>query len=108
MPTQTTVKLSATLPTFAEICRVYPCLRELADEAESHQENNSPVFCGNQQWYSYDRPRDSLRNRVIRVADAAVRRYGQQRVYDLVYSSIYDLIPDCRGRCGCYIPEERE
>ncbi len=104
MPINTTQQTTA-LPTFDTLCRTYPTLRMLADEAEQFQENDDPNFCANQAWYGHGRWQKSLRNRVVTIADKAVKRFGQQRVYDVVYDGVYDRLPDCR-RCGCLSRED--
>ena len=94
--------LLKTMPSYAEVRKVYPTLRTLEAEAEAYQSSAAARFCANAAWY--DRPRwgRSLRDRVIAVADRAALRYGQQRVYDLVYDAIYCRLPDCRGGCGWF------
>lgn len=93
---------SAVLPSYTEVRRAFPALRSLETEAKNYQDDVHARFCANEKWYGSDSSRHSLRNRTVRIADRAVQKYCQQRVYDLIYDQIYGLLPDCRGGCGCF------
>ena len=92
----------AVLPSYTEVRRAFPALRSLETEAKNYQDDVHARFCANEKWYGSDSSRHSLRNRTVRIADRAVQKYCQQRVYDLIYDQIYGLLPDCRGGCGCF------
>ena len=91
--------------TFERLCRAYPTLRLLAEEADSYaEEGNEPHFCANRAWYDEHVPPrqpagsgDPHR----RPRREAVR----QRAYDAAYMGVYDRLPDCRD-CGCFRRED--
>ena len=99
-----TQKPTAPVPSFDTLCRTYPTLRMFVTEAEGFQTNTDPSWCANDAWYGHGRRHYSLRNRVVTIADKAAKRFGQ-RAYDVVYSGVYELLPDCRN-CGCFRRED--
>lgn len=90
----------AALPALDALRRAYPTLRMLEAEAEAFQGTTCPHFCANSIWYGHTSRHPSLRNRTVTVANKAVKRFGTQRAYDLVYSAVYQKLPDCAD-CGC-------
>lgn len=98
------MKTPSPVPSLDQLRRAYPTLQMLEAEAEDFQGNSDPHFCANNIWYGHDRRQQSLRSRTITIADKAVKRFGQQQAYDVVYSGVYEKLPDCRA-CGCFNPE---
>jgi len=88
------------VPSFDALRRRYPTLSVLAHEADRIAENAGPDFCANRAWYDGDKWCPSLRDRTIKIANKAARRYGQC-AYDVCYRGVYDRLPDCR-ECGCF------
>jgi hypothetical protein len=92
--------------TFRTLARLEPRLRELLAEARSHHNNRGPVFCANAVWYGYPGHRPGLKYHLSRLVGWTAERAGDVRTseaYDVAYHTIYQALPDCRGRCLCSV-----
>jgi hypothetical protein len=90
--------------TFAELAGMEPGLLDLLAEARSHHEDPDPDFCANAYWYGYPGYRPGLKGRLIRLVGMFAEGGGVLRsseAYDIAYHTIYNALPDCRGRCAC-------
>jgi hypothetical protein len=90
--------------TFRALARREPRLRDLLAEARAHHQNLGPVFCANAVWYGYTGFQPGLKERLSCLVGWAAERGGDLRTseaYDVAYHTIYQALPDCRGRCLC-------
>jgi hypothetical protein len=90
-------------PSFRALAKLEPRLRDLLAEARAHHKNLGPVFCANAVWYGYPGFKPGIKKRLCGLvgywAERADLRYSV--VYDVAYHTIYQALPDCRGRCLC-------
>jgi hypothetical protein len=56
-------------------------------------------------WYGYPGHRPGLKARLTKLVGWEATRPGGVRrssaAYDVAYDTIYEALPDCRGRCAC-------
>ncbi len=89
-------------PTWDDLVAREPRLADLRIAAERVRAVDTS-FCANAVWYGYG-GHLGLKPRLVRLVgwgaqsrDPVLRSCD---AYDLVYQTLYDLLPDCRG-CGC-------
>ena len=91
--------------TFEQLCELEPKLKALAEEAKATRDDGSgEAFCANAVWYGYAGHRGIKRRLLLLVGFE--RPDGPDELltteaYDVSYQAIYDMLPDCRGECGC-------
>jgi hypothetical protein len=91
---------------FRGLAKLEPRLRDLLTEARSHHKNRDAIFCANAVWYGYPGFRPGLKSRLSRLVGWRAEQGGDLRTsaaYDLAYQTIYQALPDCRGRCPCSV-----
>jgi hypothetical protein len=89
---------------FRALARLEPRLRDLLAEARAYHSNRGPTFCANAVWYGYPGWQPGLKGRLSHLVGWAAERGGDLRssaAYDVAYQTIYQALPDCRGRCAC-------
>ena len=62
------------------------------------------VFCANAVWYGYAGFEPGIRSRLCELVGTCAEKGGDLRpseAYDLAYETLYEALPDCRGRCIC-------
>jgi hypothetical protein len=94
------------LPTFRALAKLEPRLRALLALARAHHKNRDPVFCANAVWYGYPGFGPGLKERLCRLVGYRAEQGGDLRTsaaYDVAYHTIYRALPDCRGRCRCWV-----
>jgi hypothetical protein len=101
----TAIRTPAKRLTWAGLVRLEPRLAELLAEAKAVRDDGSvPYFCGNACWYGYDGHR-GFKPRLVRLVGFGRPGFHDvlsgSTAYDLVYFTIYNVLPSCRGRCGC-------
>jgi hypothetical protein len=92
---------------FAELPRLEPRLLELLAEARSHHANRKRVFCANTVWYGYSGHWPGLKQRMSQLVGHLAQgdaRLRMSQAYDVAYGTIYQALPDCRGRCPLSLP----
>jgi hypothetical protein len=93
-------------PAFRRLAALEPGLDRLLAEARSHNENRSPIFCANAVFYGYPGHRPGIKQRLSalvgwgRKGDPVL---GTCEAYDVAYETIYEALPNCRGRCRCSV-----
>ena len=88
--------------TFERLTELEPRLKDLLAEARAFHKDPNPNFCANAVWYGYAGP--GLKERLCRLVGFTAEGGGALRTsaaYDLAYQTIYQALPDCRGRCAC-------
>lgn len=91
--------------TFRELCDLEPKLKELADEAAALRDTGTgKAFCANAIWYGYF-GHLGLKPRLTALVGWERHRGPNELctvdAYDVAYDAIYNMLPDCRGECGC-------
>jgi hypothetical protein len=89
-------------PTFEELARVEPRLLDLLAEARSHHNNRDADFCALDVWFGRAGTGPSFKKRLGRLVGFAAEQGGVLRTsaaYQVAYRTIYQALPDCRGRC---------
>ena len=92
--------------TFSELCELEPKLKGLADEAKNTRDpGTGDAFCANAIWYGYF-GRQGIKPRLLKLVGWERRIAGPaelrtEQAYDIAYDTIYNLLPSCRGQCGC-------
>jgi hypothetical protein len=102
-------KAKRPVPEFDELARLEPRLRDLETRAESYRRDKNPNFCANAVWYGYSGFRPGLKEMLCELVgwDVRGRRVLEtEEAYDVAYDHVYELLPDCRGRCGCSVITE--
>jgi hypothetical protein len=92
--------------TFQALANREPRLRDLLAEATAHHANREPVFCANAVWYGYPGFEPGFKSRLCRLVGHTAEQGGDLRTseaYDVAYETIYQALPDCRGRCRCSV-----
>jgi len=97
--------------TFKQIVAIEPRLGDLLKEAQSFHETAKgyPNFCANEHFYGYgSQPGMSLKHRVVALVGWMSPRPELQtrQAYDEAYNTIYDALPDCRGKCACRVVQD--
>jgi hypothetical protein len=91
--------------TFDQLCELEPRLRQLAREAKSvRDDGTAKAFCANAAWYGYF-GNPGIKPRLLLLVGFE-RPNGPDELrtteaYDVAYDAIYNMLPDCRGECGC-------
>lgn len=79
-------------------------LRAMASRVRD--DGRAAYFCANASWFGYDGHRgikpqlEKLVGFYRTASDPSGLLTGSQ-AYDLAYDTLYGLLPDCRGKCGC-------
>ncbi len=98
-----TIVIATNRLTWPDLVEREPRLADLRVAAERVRDAGDGSFCANAAWYGYG-GHLGLKPRLVRLVgwgsnhpDPALRTSA---AYDVVYQTLYDLLPDCRG-CGC-------
>ncbi|MDP9472344.1 MAG: hypothetical protein M3Q71_17025 [Chloroflexota bacterium] len=98
-----TMTTTPSVLTWDDLVAREPRLADLRVAAERIRPTANASFCANAAWYGYG-GHLGLKPRLVRLVgwgsnhpDPALRTSA---AYDVVYQTLYDLLPDCRG-CGC-------
>jgi len=91
--------------TFESLCALEPELQKLADElAGIRDDGTQEYFCANEIWYGQNR-HPGIKPRLCRLVGWDRPRGPEElrnhRAYEIATNALYDLLPGCRGRCGC-------
>lgn len=92
--------------TFDRLCELEPKLKSLADEASATRDDGTKeAFCANAIWYGYF-GHPGIKPRLLLLVGWE-RPDGPDELltteaYDVAYDTIYNMLPDCRGECGCF------
>jgi hypothetical protein len=92
--------------TFEDLARLEPRLQSLLEEARRHHNSRRPDFCANAVWYGYAGHLPGLKPRLLFLVGYERRDrhpvLSTSLAYDVAYDTIYQALPDCRGRCACF------
>jgi hypothetical protein len=93
------------IPTWGELVKIEPRLLALATEASAYKKDSpgKEYVCANDRWYGYGEWKDrGIKARLLYLVgwDAWNPALRSMEAYDLAYSYIYNLLPDCRN-CAC-------
>jgi hypothetical protein len=91
---------------FDQLARLEPRLRDLEARAKSYHRDKNPNFCGNAVWYGYSGFRPGLKEVLCGLVGYEADRPGvleTEEAYDVAYDHLFELLPDCRGRCACSV-----
>jgi len=85
--------------TWKELTAAEPRLVALLKEARAVKDNGGPSFCANKVWY---RP-GGLKSRLVELVGWGARdpKLRSVEAYDLAYTKVYGVLPDCRN-CICF------
>lgn len=92
--------------TWDELVRLEPRLLDLEREVRAiRDDKRKPSFCANAVWLGYGIPGlAGLKLKMTRLVGWEARGKAEglhtERAYDVAYSHLYGLLPDCRN-CGC-------
>jgi hypothetical protein len=90
--------------TFVQLAALEPRLNDLLAEARAYHADTDPDFCANAVWYGYPGFGTGIKPRLCKLVGWGSGQCGYLRTkeaYDLAYETIYQALPDCRGRCAC-------
>lgn len=89
-------------PTFADLTRLEPRLRDLASSARALARVEARKWkyaCGNRVFYAAVKPRLVYLVGFLRADKHPV--LGSRDAYDVAYEHLYHLMPDCK-ECSCW------
>jgi hypothetical protein len=87
---------------FTELVGQCPALASLWERAFECHQDTGPNFCANAVWYGYAGHRGIKPFLLGMVGwEAGDERLRTEAAYDIAYDTIYEALPDCRGRCAC-------
>ncbi len=100
-----TMTTTPSVLTWDDLAAREPRLAALRQAVERVSAHGRPHYCANAVWYGYGGG-VGFRSRVTQLVgwgsnhpDPALR---SSVAYDVVYQTLYDLLPDCRD-CGCAV-----
>ena len=94
--------------TWQDLVEMEPRLADLEEDARSVEDDGQgESFCANDIWYGHGPYRgiglvQRLEGLVGWLADGSKPPLlRSSAAYDVAYRHVYNLLPDCRGDCGC-------
>ncbi len=91
--------------TWQDLVAREPRLADLRIAAERARPTADASFCANAVWYGYG-GHLGLKPRLVRLVGWGAQSHDPVLrscdAYDLVYQTLYDLLPDCQD-CGCAV-----
>lgn len=102
--------MSRRLP-FTRLLELEPRLGELLKEAQAVRDDGTgDYFCANQAFFAWGERAPGFKARLIRLVgwwlEGGHPDLATSEAYDTAHRAIYDALPPCRGRCGCFQLEE--
>lgn len=84
--------------TWSELTKIEPRLITLLADVKAVRDPGSASFCANEIWY--DQFRERVSNLAGWCAENRDPRIASSAAYDIVYQTLYELLPPCRN-CMC-------
>lgn len=90
-------------PVFDHYAFLEPRLYGLVERCQAVKAEGE-TFCANSVWYGYDGG-GGIKAEVVKLVGWDRRTPPEElkteEAYDVVYQTLYHLLPDCKGECAC-------